>query len=184
MYGHWSWSPWGFWANTGGKSDIGKFLVKQSFSLLINEHQHSVSILISFLRSGVIRIFISFLPTFILFFPSSNHTWYTCFWLYYWLTIFPYVHRASLVAQMVKNLPAMWEDLGSIPGLGKFPWRREWLPTPVFLPGEIPRTEEPGGLQSMGPRVGHDWAAKQQQSLYVTGVSTISMVFALVEFRV
>ena len=27
-------------------------------------------------------------------------------------------------------------DLGSIPGSGRFPWRREWLPTPVFLPGE------------------------------------------------
>ena len=26
----------------------------------------------------------------------------------------------------------------------------EWLPTPVFLPGESPWTEEPGGLQSMG----------------------------------
>ena len=25
---------------------------------------------------------------------------------------------ASLVAQLVKNPPAMWEDLGSIPGLG------------------------------------------------------------------
>ena len=28
-------------------------------------------------------------------------------------------------------------DLGSIPGLEKSPWRREWLPTPVFLPGEF-----------------------------------------------
>ena len=28
-------------------------------------------------------------------------------------------------------------DQGSIPGLGKIPWRREWLPTPVFLPGEF-----------------------------------------------
>ena len=28
-------------------------------------------------------------------------------------------------------------DLGSIPGLGRFPWRREWQPTPVFLPGEF-----------------------------------------------
>ena len=27
-------------------------------------------------------------------------------------------------------------DPGSIPGLGKIPWRREWPPTPVFLPGE------------------------------------------------
>ena len=28
-------------------------------------------------------------------------------------------------------------DLGSIPGLGKIPWRRERLPTPVFWPGEF-----------------------------------------------
>ena len=34
-------------------------------------------------------------------------------------------------------------------------------PTSVFLLGEPPWTEEPGGLQSMGSqRVGHDWAIK------------------------
>ena len=27
-------------------------------------------------------------------------------------------------------------DLSSIPGLGRFPWRMAWQPTPVFLPGE------------------------------------------------
>jgi len=32
---------------------------------------------------------------------------------------------------MVKNLPAMWETW--VPSLG---WRREWQPTPVFMPGE------------------------------------------------
>ena len=49
-------------------------------------------------------------------------------------------------------------DLGLTPGLGRFPWRRAWQPTLVFLPRESPRTEEPvGGLQSMGlQRVGHD----------------------------
>ena len=31
----------------------------------------------------------------------------------------------------------------------KISWRRAW-PTPVFLPGESPWTEEPGGPQSMG----------------------------------
>ena len=41
---------------------------------------------------------------------------------------------------MVKNLPANagdTRDTVSFPGLGKIPWRREWLPTPVFLPGEF-----------------------------------------------
>jgi len=48
-------------------------------------------------------------------------------------------------------------DLGSIPGLGRFPCRRAWQSTPVFLPGESSWTEEPGGLQSMGLQgVGHD----------------------------
>ena len=42
-----------------------------------------------------------------------------------------YAHLKTLVAQMVKNLPAMQETR-----VGKIPWRREWLPTPVFLPEE------------------------------------------------
>ena len=28
-------------------------------------------------------------------------------------------------------------DPGSIPGLGRFPWRSKWQPTPVFLPGKF-----------------------------------------------
>ena len=43
--------------------------------------------------------------------------------------------RASLVTQMVKNTPAMQETRFN-PWVGKIPWRREWIPTPVFLPGE------------------------------------------------
>ena len=35
------------------------------------------------------------------------------------------------------------------PWVGKIPWRRAQKPTPVFLPGESPCTEEPGGLQSI-----------------------------------
>ena len=38
-------------------------------------------------------------------------------------------------------------------------WRRKWQPTPVFLPGESQRTEEPGRPWSMRlQRVGHDWS--------------------------
>ena len=43
----------------------------------------------------------------------------------------------TLVAQMVKNLACNAGDLGLIPGSGKIPWRREWLPTPIFLSGEF-----------------------------------------------
>ena len=39
-------------------------------------------------------------------------------------------------AQMVKNLPAMQETWVQ-PWVRKIPWRREWLPTPVILPGEF-----------------------------------------------
>jgi len=47
------------------------------------------------------------------------------------------------------------------PWVGEIPWRRAWQPTPIFLPGESPWTEEPDGLQSMGSqRIGHDWETK------------------------
>ena len=56
---------------------------------------------------------------------------------------------ASLVTQMVKNLPAMREiKRGFDPWVRKTPWRMVWQPTPVFLPGESPWTKEPGGLYS------------------------------------
>ena len=64
--------------------------------------------------------------------------------------------RASLVAQMVKRLPAMretqvrslcWEDL----------LEKEMATHSSILAWRIPRMEEPGRLQSMGlQRVGND----------------------------
>ena len=45
-------------------------------------------------------------------------------------------HWASLVAQLVKNLPAM-RVTGFDPWVRKIPWRSERLPTPVFWPGEF-----------------------------------------------
>ena len=63
--------------------------------------------------------------------------------------------RASLMAQTVNTCNA--GDLGSIPGPGRN--RREWQPTPVFLPGKFHGQRSlvgssPRGLQ----RVGHDKA--------------------------
>ena len=35
-----------------------------------------------------------------------------------------------------------YKRCGFDPRVGKIPWRRAWQPTPVFLPGESPWTEE------------------------------------------
>ena len=55
---------------------------------------------------------------------------------------------ASLMVQTVRNLPAMWESRFDS-WVGKIPQKRAWRPTPVFLPGESPRTKVPGGPHSM-----------------------------------
>ena len=58
---------------------------------------------------------------------------------------------------MVKNPPVNAEDVGLIPGSGRSPGERNGNPAPVFLPGESPWTEGPGGLQSRGSqRVRHE----------------------------
>ena len=47
-----------------------------------------------------------------------------------------------------------------VPGSGRFPWRRGWQPTPIFLPGESHGQRSlMGYIQSMGlQRVRHDFA--------------------------
>ena len=64
--------------------------------------------------------------------------------------------RASLIAQSVKNLPAVQET--GVQSLGwEDPREKEMAPNSSILAWKIPWTEEPGGLQSMrSQRVGHD----------------------------
>ena len=44
------------------------------------------------------------------------------------------IFGASQVTQWLRIHQARNES--SISGLGRFPWRRKWQPTPVFLPGK------------------------------------------------
>ena len=77
--------------------------------------------------------------------------------------------ESSLVAQMVKRLPAMretwvrslgWEDL----------LEKETATHSSTLAWKIPQTEEPCRLQSIGlQRVGHDWAIKWVWGLLFSG---------------
>ena len=64
---------------------------------------------------------------------------------------------------MVKNPPVNAGDIREaalIPGIGKIPWKKEWQPIPVFLPGE-----------SLGQRrlVGYSpWGCKELDRIEVT----------------
>ena len=64
--------------------------------------------------------------------------------------------RASLVAQSVRNLPAVKET--RVRSLGwEDPLEKEMATHSSILSWEVSWTEEPSGLQSMGSqRVGHD----------------------------
>ena len=88
---------------------------------------------------------------------------------------------ARLLAQLVKNLPAMQEI--QVQSLGQEdPLEKETATHSSILPWRIPGTEAPGRLQSTGlHKVGHDWARSTAQHikqitnenlLYGTGNST------------
>ena len=60
-------------------------------------------------------------------------------------------------------------DPGSIPGWGRSPGPRQGNPLHSILAWRIPRTEEPCGLQSMGPqRIRHDWATNTFTFILIT----------------
>ena len=75
---------------------------------------------------------------------------------------------ASLVAQLLKNLPVMQETW--VQPLGwEDPLENRMATHSSILAWRIPWTGEPGGLQSMGSQTaGHDWATKHPLTLVIT----------------
>ena len=90
---------------------------------------------------------------------------------YYYIYVF--YSQASQVALVVKNPPANAGDRRHRfdPWVKNIPWRRAWQPTPVFLPGEYPWTEEPGELESIGSQ---SQAQLKQLSAHTRTASTSS----------
>ena len=83
----------------------------------------------------------------------------------------------SLVAQMVKNLPAVQEIW--VWSLGQEDPLEEGMAThSSILAWRIPWTEEPGGLQSMGSqRVRHEWATNTPHANLLWGIFSSSPNF-------
>ena len=101
--------------------------------------------------------------------PKRAYPWLgnSTHWIQFWRKTNIYTHgtmtvtRASLVAQTVKSLPAMQET--QVRSLGWEEPLEEGMATHSgILAWRIPRTEDPGGLQSTGlQRVRHDLTKQQ-----------------------
>ena len=65
--------------------------------------------------------------------------------------------KASLVTQ-TERIRMQCGRPGFSPWIGKIPWRREWLPTPVFQPRKFHGEGSLAGYSPWGCRVGRDWA--------------------------
>ena len=129
----------------------------------IPDYWKTIALTIQMLVGKVVSLFLNMLSRFVItFLPRSKHLLIS--WLQSLFVVildpktiksitvflfFPiYLPWSSLVAQMVKNLPAMqdtwvwsmdWED----------PLKKEMSTHSSILAWRIPGTEEPGGLQSM-----------------------------------
>ena len=94
--------------------------------------------------------------TFLLSIPFSGSPWSLCFFL---AALTPdkglrrWLSGKESACQCGRCLFRPW--------MGKIPCRRKWQHTPIFLPEEIPWTEEAGGLQSTESQR-YDLVTKQQ----------------------
>ena len=83
------------------------------------------------------------------------------------------ISRASLAAQLVKNLPAVQETWVRSLGL-EDPLEKETATHSSILAWKISWIEDPGGMQSMGSqRVGHD----QVTNTYLLTYCFVSVIF-------
>ena len=90
----------------------------------------------------------------LLWYPMISAFWYSC----------PCVVSSHIVSglfpsgSVVKKSLANTGDMGSIPGLGwEDPLEKEMASHSSILDCKVPRTEEPGGLQSMGSQKYQTW---------------------------
>ena len=88
-------------------------------------------------------------------------------------------HWTSLVAQMVKRLPTMWETW--VRSLGwEDPLEKEMATHSSILAWKIPWTEDPHRLHSMGSQtVGQDWATSLIPSRFIHVKAYIKIFFLL-----
>ena len=111
-------------------------------------HCHPLQIFVHLIKLYLLNNSYSF---FVLPVLGNHHSAFCQIWLLYVPSAYKWNHTVfvffsdcliSLMAQLVKNLPAVWETW-----IAKIPWRRERLPTPVLWPREFHGLYSPSGLK-------------------------------------
>ena len=82
----------------------------------------------------------------------------------------------------VKTVPASTGDEGSISGLGRFPWRRKWQSTSMFLPGKSHGQSNLVGYIPWGhKRVRHDLGTTHILIDLITFFLVMFVIYILIE---
>ena len=106
--------------------------------------------------------------------PSLCQTLLFSLWsIFYWLI--PKGLRASLSGSVGRESACNAEDPGSIPGSGRFPWRRKWQPTPIFLSGKSHGQRSLVDYSAWGCKESDttEWMNHHQQPLWASRVAQI-----------
>ena len=81
---------------------------------------------------------------------------------------------------MVKNLPAVWETRFNS-CVRKIPWRREWLPIPIFLPGEFHGQRSMAGYSPLSRKESDRTERLTFSTLYIlTIITTVCLIYSLI----
>ena len=79
---------------------------------------------------------------------------------------------------VVKNPLANVGDTGSIPESGRFPWRRKWQPTTVFLPGKFHRQQSLAGNSPWGHKKSDMTKHARTQHTYIPSLVSLPSSFS------
>ena len=116
--------------------------MRKCMCVCINTHfiKHTLTSWSSYLRVSTVSHGVCYCPLELRAHVQHALVFFVCLFCFYF---FAFVFWACGILKGLprwfsgKRICPQYRRRGFDPWIGKIPWRREWLPTPVFLPGEF-----------------------------------------------